>query len=494
MVSDRQVRRLIKLKARGRSLTNAASMSEMDEKTARKYLRSGKLPSESRAPHTWRTRQDPFAEVWNEVQRILENDARIQAKTLFAWLQRRYPGRFSDGQLRTLQRRLKGWRATEGPAKEIYFTQIHEPGELSQSDFTHMDELGITICGELFRHMLYHFVLTYSNWEACTICLSESFESLQTGFENALWKLGGAPRKHRTDRLTAAVNNLNNLEQFTRSWQAVLDHYSIQGLKIQTGQPNENGDIEQSHYRFKTAVDQELILRGSRDFATRDEYDQFLQGLTKQRNAGRQKKLLQELMAMHLLPKNRLNSVKQIRVRVRQTGTIRVLNNTYSVDSRLRNEWVDIFIYADTLEIYYGQRKVDRLPRLRGRDQSYIQYRHIIDSLVRKPGAFEHYCYRDELFPTHRFRVAYDLLKEQSGDKGVKTYLHLLQLAARENEAAVDSALSVKLDNHEPIVLEEIAGMVKNTVNAITPRQVDVHVEAVNLKIYDTLLERMAGQ
>ena len=494
MVSDRQVRRLIKLRARGRSLTNAASMAEMDEKTARKYLRSGKLPSESRSRHTWRTRQDPFAEVWSEVQRILENDARIQAKTLLAWLQRRYPGRFSDGQLRTLQRRLKSWRATEGPAKEIYFTQVHVPGELSQSDFTHMDDLGITICGELFRHLLYHFVLTYSNWEACTICLSESFESLQTGFENALWKLGSVPSKHRTDRLSAAVNNLNNLEQFTRFWQAVLDHYGIQGLKIQAGQPNENGDIEQSHYRFKTAVDQELILRGSRDFASRDEYDQFLQALIGQRNAGRQRKFQQELNVMHVLPKNRLNSVKQIRMRVGQTGTIRVLNNTYSVDSRLRHEWVDIFIYADTLEIYYSQRKIDCLPRLRGRDQSYIQYRHIIDSLVRKPGAFEHYCYRDELFPTHRFRLAYDLLKEQSGTKGIKTYLYLLQLAARENEAAVDSALSVKLENHEPIVLEEIAGIVKNSVTDATPRHVDVHVEAVDLNIYDTLLEGMAGQ
>jgi len=493
MVSDRQVRRLIKLKTRGRSLTNAASMAEMDEKTARKYLRSGKLPSDSRAPHTWRTREDPFAEVWTEVQRFVQNDSRLQAKTLFAWLQRRYPGRFSDGQLRTLQRRLKSWRATEGPAKEIYFNQIHRPGELSQSDFTHMDDLGVTICGELFRHLLYHFVLTYSNWETCTICFCESFESLQTGFENALWKLGGAPRKHRTDRLSAAVNNLNNLEQFTRSWQAVLDHYGMQGLKIQTGQPNENGDVEQSHYRLKTAVDQELILRGSRDFATRDEYEQFLQALIKQRNAGRQKKLLEELMVMHLLPKRRLNSVKQIRVRVRQTGTIRVLNNTYSVDSRLRDEWVDIFIYADTLEIYYGQCKIDCLPRLRGRDQSHIQYRHIIDSLVRKPGAFEHYCYRDELFPTHRFRVVYDLLKEQSGYKGVKTYLHLLQLAARENETAVDSVLAAKLDNNEPIVLEEIAGIVKDAVNT-SPRQISVHVDAVNLKAYDTLLEEVAGQ
>ena len=88
----------------------------------------------------------------------------------------------------------------------MFFAQTHEPGRLAESDFTHMSELGVTIAGEAFDHLVYHFVLTYSNWEAGTVCFSESFASLREGLHNALWELGGVPRRHRTDRLTAAVN------------------------------------------------------------------------------------------------------------------------------------------------------------------------------------------------------------------------------------------------------------------------------------------------
>jgi hypothetical protein len=147
---------------------------------------------------TWRTREDPFDEVWDQLQDKLEINPGLEAKTLFEWLQRLYPGRYSDGQLRTLQRRIKHWRGLSGPAKEIFFDQIHKPGELCESDFTHMSELGVTINGLPFKHLVYHFVLTYSNWETGTVCFSESFESLSFGLQNALWKLGGVPRTHRT--------------------------------------------------------------------------------------------------------------------------------------------------------------------------------------------------------------------------------------------------------------------------------------------------------
>src|SRR5439155_2408263 len=181
----------------------------------------------------------------------LEANPDLQSKTLFAWLQRQYPGKFQDGQLRSFQRGVKAWRATAGPAKEVFFSQVHEPGRLGASDFTHMTSLSVTIAGQSFEHLVYHFVLTYSNWESATICFSESFESLSEGLQNALWELDGVPARHRTDRLSAAVNNLSDRKEFTARYESLLAHYGLEMEKINARQAHENGDAEQSHRRFK---------------------------------------------------------------------------------------------------------------------------------------------------------------------------------------------------------------------------------------------------
>ena len=225
MVTDRQVRLLMKGIQREKSLAVAAAKAGMSEKTARRYRDLGKLPGEIRPHHDWRTRQDPFEKVWAKVRAHLELEPRLEARTLFDALQRQHPGEFADGQLRTLQRRVKTWRALEGPAREVYFPQVHEPGRLCESDFTHMTELGMTMAGRPFEHLVYHFVLTYSNWETGTICFSESFESLSDGLQNALWELGGVPAEHRTDRLTAAVHKTEHPEEFTQRYEALLRHY-----------------------------------------------------------------------------------------------------------------------------------------------------------------------------------------------------------------------------------------------------------------------------
>jgi len=271
MVTDSQVRKLMKLIQEEKTLGLAASKAGMDEKTARKYRDLGMLPSEISVEHAWRTREDPFEDVWEAVREKLVVNPGLQAKTLFDDLQRQYSGRFSDGQLRTLQRRVKSWRALEGPGKEVFFEQRHRPGELCQSDFTSMNRLGVKISGQPFNHLIYHFVLPYSNWETGTICFSESFESLSQGLQNALWELGGVPQAHRTDRMSAAVHKTDNPEEFTNRYKALLSHYRLEGKKIQTGRPNENGDVEQRHHRFKTSVDQSLMLRGSRDFESREQ-------------------------------------------------------------------------------------------------------------------------------------------------------------------------------------------------------------------------------
>ncbi len=488
MISDQQVRRLQKLFQTEKTQAIAASKAGMDEKTARKYLRAGKLPSELQRVHDWRTRDDPFTDVWQWVRSMLSVNAGLEAKTLFEELQRQYPGKFSDGQLRTLQREVKRWRALEGPEREVFFAQEHSPGVLCESDFTDMGRLQVTIAGERFDHLLYHLVLTYSNWETVTICFSESFESLSEGFQNALWELGGIPQAHQTDRLTAAVQKTTHPDEFTQRYNALLRHYTIEGRKTNVNSPNENGDVEQGHYRLKRAVDQALMLRGSRDFATRKEYATFLRKVFHQRNSGRKKRFQEELAVLGALPSKRLDADKRLKVTVGQSSTIRVNHNTYSVHSRLIGETVDVHLHAECVDVYYGQRRVEHLPRLRGEGGCHIQYRHIIEWLVRKPGAFENYRYRNELFPTHHFRVAYDQLKDYAGAQANKRYLTLLHCAAREGEALVDDALK-HLIKTQTIITEDVLRTTMGSLReAAVPPSHDVVIASVDLSCYDTLL------
>lgn len=486
MVQDRQVRKLYMLKTREETLEAAAIKSGMDEKTARKYLRSGKLPSQCKIPHTWKTRKDPFADVWDEVRKRLGTAPGLEAKTIFEDLQRTYEGIYADGQLRTLQRKVKRWRALEGPGQETFFPQIHEPGDLGQMDFTSMNDLRITLGGLQFDHLVFHFVLTYSNWDTGTICFSESFESLSSGLQNALWELGGVPRKIRTDQLSAAVHQECREEEFTPRYRALLRHYGTEGAKIRAHEAHENGDVEQGHNRFKRAVDQELLLRGSRDFSSREEYGAFLRMIFARGNRGRQTRLEEELRVLRRLPERRLDDFREIKVRVGPSSTIRAAHNTYSVSSRLIGEVVTVRLSGESLGILYGQTEVARIPRLRGENGHKINYRHIIDGLVRKPGAFEHYRYREDLFPTTRFRMAYDVLKETTPSRAAREYLEILHLAAHESETRVDDALRALFDAEAEISADIVKMILASKTPVIEATQVEVH--QIPLQSYDELL------
>jgi hypothetical protein len=485
MVTDEQVKRLWRALSSGKSLAQSADKANMDEKTAGKYRRLGRLPSEVAPERIWRTREDPFAEVWPEVHAQLQEAPGLEAKTLFAWLQTKYTGRFDDSQLRSFQRGVKRWRATAGPAKEVFFSQTHHPGRLCASDFSHMKSLEVTIAGQPFDHLVYHFVLTYSNWESITICFSESFESLSEGLQDAVWQLGGVPQRHRTDRMSLAVNNGSDLKEFTQRYTSLLDYYAMEREKIQPEEPNENGDVEQSHRRFKEAVEQTLLLRGSRDFLSREAYGRFLQELVAARNAGRRKRLDEELPRLGRLPDRRRESYKRVDVRVDTGSLIHVDRNAYSVPSRLIGEWVEVRMYVEHVEVWYAQRQTERFPRLRGRKKRAINYRHIIDWLVRKPGAFENYVYREELFPTSRFRMAYDALREAQPKGGHKEYLEILYLAARQSETAVDEALRTILASDRPVTRAAVEDLVHRAEEV--PAVTDVTVEEVNLSDFDDL-------
>jgi len=299
-----------------------------------------------------------------------------------------------------------------------------------------------------------------------------------------LWELGGVPREHRTDRLTTAVQKVSHPEEFTRRYQGLLSHYGLAGRKIQAGRAHENGDVEHSHYRFKKAVDQELMLRGSRDFATRGDYAAFLAGVQRRANAGRQARFEEERSVLRSLPAQRLEAAQRVRVRVGPSSTIRVQHNVYSVHSRLIRETVTARLTVDHVEIWYGEKRLEVLPRLRGEGKHHIDYRHIIDWLVKKPGAFENYRYRNDLFPTSRFRMAYDALG--SGSRASREYLAILQLAARESEAGVDEALRLLIQEGRSITAEAVAEILESGRKPMPVTE--VHIASVDLSRYDTLL------
>jgi len=373
-------------------------------------------------------------------------------------------------------------------AKEIFFEQVHYPGDLCASDYTRMGSLGVTIAGQPFEHLLYHFVLTYSNWESVTLCYSESFESLSNGFQNAIAQLGAVPNRHRTDRLSAAVNNLSETRDFTSRYQGLMDHYALSMEKIQPRRANENGDVESSHRHLKKAIEQALLLRGSVDFENADVYMRFVNQQVALRNSGRSVRFAEEQQAMKPLAVRRLDAFTKETVRVSRGSLIRIQGNQYSVHSRLIGEQVEVRVFADTIEVWYAQKKMETLPRLRGKGKHHVNYRHVIDWLVRKPGAFGDYRFQADLFPNSRFRMVFDALNEMHARPvATKHYLSILELAARENEDIVDSALQSWLNGELAL---NIAAFKEHVLAATTATEVprEIQISEVNLSLFDALL------
>jgi hypothetical protein len=285
--------------------------------------------------------------------------------------------------------------------------------------------------------------------------------------------------------MSLAVNNGSDTKEFTERYRGLLGYYGMEMEKIQPEEPNENGDVEQSHRRLKEAVEQVLLLRGSRDFESREAYERFLRELVAGRNAGRRKRLAEELPKLRRLPDRRRESCKRVTVRVDTGSLIHVDRNTYSIPSRLIGERVEVRLYVEHVEVWYAQQETERCPRLRGRGKHTINYRHIIDWLVRKPGAFANYRYREELFPTSRFRMAYDALREAQPERGHKEYLGILYLAARQSETAVDEALRTLLASDRPMSRAAVEELVHRAEKV--PAVTDVIVEEVDLLDFDDL-------
>jgi Mu transposase-like protein len=487
MKKDTEVKLLMQERRKGTSQRLAAARAGMSERTARKYEKAGQLPSQLKRPHTWATRTNPFEEDWPWVVAQLERDAAIQGSTLFALLCEQHPGRYRPTQVRTLQRHLAKWRALHGPEQEVIFAQRQIPGERAQSDFTHMDDLGVTIAGEPFPHLVFHLVLTYSNVEAARICFSESFEALAEGIEYALWQIGGVPGQHRTDHLSAAVQqeSKSGAEDWTRRYQALMAHYGMQPTWNNAGIAHENGDVEQSHHRFKEAVDQALRVRGSREFASRAAYERFLHDLVFKRNQTRAALFETEKAALRPLPATPLAPCKEVRVTISRFSTFHLDSNVYSVPSRLIGTKVLIRVRAETLEGYVGTSRVFLLPRLVGKHRHRIDYHHLIWSLVRKPGAFAAYQYRDELFPTTTFRLAYDHLCAEWPKRADREYVRMLHLAATTSESEVETALLLLREANILPTFVAVRDLVKLPPTQSVPQ---IPAPTLDLSLYDNLI------
>lgn len=471
----------------------AAMRADMDRGTAAKYLEAGKLPSELKSEHHWRTREDPFAEHWDELCARLRDAPELQAKALFEDLLRRYPNRYEPGQLRTLQRHIRQWRALEGPPKEVFFAQEHRPGEALQTDFTWATELGVTIAGEPLEHMLCHPVLPYSNWEWATVCYSESLLALRSGVQAAVFRLGRVPRFHQTDNSTAATHTLSSGKQkFNDEYKAMMRHFGMEPRTIAVGQKQQNGDVEALNGALKRRLEQHLLLRGSRDFNSVAEYETWLHGVLVEANRLREKKLREELAVMRKLSVKRLPEFRVEKPVVTTWSTIRVQRNTYSVPARLIGETVEVRVFDDRLEVYFAGKREPQMvsERLRGDGGHRIDYRHVIWSLVQKPGAFPRYKYRSDLFPTLTFRRGYDALCEAMDERQADiNYLRLLHLAASTMECDVEAAIAMLLEAHQLPSADAVKALVGPKIPAVPA----LDVPAVDLAQYDALLAEEVG-
>jgi hypothetical protein len=468
----------------------AAAKSGMSERTARRVEHDAGLPSQQPRRY-WRSRPDPFADVWeSEVVPLLRSAPKLKAITLLRKLQEDHPERFPDSMRRTLERHISQWRALEGPNREVFFPQTYLPGARGLSDFTHMDKLCVTIGDAPFNHLLYHFVLAFSRWEyASVVDGGESFQALATGLQNALWQAGGCPREHRSDSLSAAFRNLQEEEDFTVRYAALLEHYGMEGTRNNRGLGHENGSVESSHRYLKDQVDQALELRGHRDFADRAAYDEFVRGIVMRRNRRNAAAFQVEREYLVDLPEHRTTDFVEEEARVTRCGTFTVRGSLYSAPSRLIGHRLKVRVYNDRLDCYLSGALVHSMARAtrtsKGRGRG-INYRHFIDSLKRKPQAFRGLAFRDDLFPREAYRRTWERLDQALTPRSAcKIMVGLLELAGNHG---VEAQLAERLD--ALLELGELPDL-KALFDEFAPRQAEcpvVVVEMPSAALYDTLL------
>ncbi len=413
-----------------------------------------RLPSQKKIPRG-RRRPDPLAEVWDaEIVPILKAAPGIRAIAILEEIRRRHP-EISSGIRRTLERRMRAWRALAGPERDVIFRQEHEPGRLGLSDFTDTSVLGIMIVGVVLEHRLYHFRLAFSGFEHAHVVLGgESFVALAEGLQNALWALGGVPREHRSDSLSAAFCNLDcdAREDLTQRYQGLMRHYDMTPTRNNRGVAHENGSIESSHGHLKKALEDALVLRGSRDFDDLDAYRCFVDEIVGRRNANNRRRIELERPTLAQLPKRRTADYEEKIVTVTSSGGFILRRVFYTVPSRLIGHRLRVHLYDDRLDCFLGSTLMVTLRRgrqvLGTRNGHVVDYRHVIHALRKKPMALPNLVYRDQLFPRPAYRKAFEALRAEGDDKrACKVTVELLALAHdRGCEAELAQIIDIELD------------------------------------------------
>lgn len=490
-ISDQQVF-LFMTQRRQHTQAIAATKAGISERSARRIENDPRLPSQKKRERHWRTRADPLELVWPRVEELLKIEGIISV-TIFETVQDEFGEEaVPDSVRRTLERRISRWRALNGGEKEIFFPQRHEIGRQGLSDFTVCDELRVTIAGERFDHRLFHFCLARSGWEHAAVVLGgESFSALSEHLQDALWKLGGVPAEHRSDSLSAAYKNLDADAQrdFTRSYEDLCRHYGMCATRNNRGVAHENGSIESPNGHLKRRLDQALRRRGSRDFASIEDYRRFVEEEVAKQNRRRAALVDEERRVLKALPPRRTTDFTLISADVTRNGTVSLDRVTYSVPSRLVGRRLHAHLYDDRIELFCGPDKVMTTTRVRVKhpDRGHsVDFRHFIGNLRRKPGALRYLVYRDALFPTHAYLRAWQALDAAiDARQACRDMVALLDIAANGNCIdALGQRIEAALDANK---LPDIAKL-KGEFLPTTRARADVTIPPPDTKGYNCLL------
>jgi transposase InsO family protein len=476
---------------RNHSPAIAAAKAGFSTAAAYRFEKDPRLPSQKK-PHRERRRPDPFAGVWDlEVVPMLRAAPGLRPIAVFQELRRRHP-ELGAGARRTLERRIRGWRAVNGPDREVIFRQEHPPGRMGLSDFTEVADLGITIAGQILDCRLYHFRLPFSGFEHAHVVLGgESFVALAEGLQNALWALGGAPEQHRSDSLSAAFRNLDAdaKEDLTRRYEALCAHYGMTPTRNNPGVSHENGSIESAHGHLKKTLADALLLRASRDFDDLPAWRGFVDEIVGRGNVRNAKRIDQERTALKELPVRKTADYEEVNVDVTSSSAFTLRKVFYSVPSRLIGHRLRVRLFDDRLECFLGSTPVLTVRRGRpdsnGKHGHVVDYRHVIHSLRRKPMALLNLVYRDQLFPRRAFALAFEALLAALGERpACRAMVGILALAHEHAcEAELALALQASLDDG---VLPDLAALIER----FRPKDAALPVVVVSLPslaIYDRI-------
>ena len=495
-INDQQVRLYMKNRTT-RSQESAAAIAGFSVATGRRIERDPRPPSSRKAPRDYRTRPDPFDGLWDaEIVPMLNAAPDLRPITILREMNRRHPDRIDERMRRTLERRMRTWKALHGPDQPVMFPQIHTPGRMGLSDFTDMNGLGVTIAGDPLDHRLYHFALTYSGFEHGEVVLGgESYAALASGLATALTTLGGAPAEHRSDSLSAAFRNLcaDQAEDLTRRFAALAAHYGMTPTRNNRGIAHENGSIESRHGHIKDRIEQALMLRGSADFDALDAYRAFVAGVVADHNRRHGDAIEIERAHLRILPPAPPVIWDEASVRVTSSSGFSFRHAFYTVPSRLIGHRLHLRVHDDRIEAFLGGVPVLTLPRGRAPSKGakrttthIVDYRHVIGSLRAKPGALANLTYRDALWPRPAYRRAFEaLVAVKPVREASRTMTGLLALAHDCCvEADIAAALDVILDAGGLPDLAEIRTRFEPKAASMPA----VWIEMPNASVYDPLL------